>query len=100
MNELLEYVNYKFSVEHLVEVIDTARNNLDYTLLCLQDDDGTPSFNSYQMAVLSKAIKDDVICEEIYNPNINDMNMEDIYEKLIAKKEAERKPLLKGQLRK
>lgn len=100
VNELLEYVNYKFSVEHLVEVIDTVRNNLDYTLLCLQDDDGTPSFNSYQMAVLSKAIKDDVICEEIYNPNINDMDMGDIYEKLIAKKEAERKPLLKGQLKK
>lgn len=99
VNELLKYVNYKFSVEHLVEVIDTARNNLDYTLLCLQDDDGTPSFNSYQMAVLSKAIKDDVICEEIYNPNINDMDMEDIYKKLIAKKEAERKPLLKGQLK-
>lgn len=100
VNEFLEYVNYKFSVEHLVEVIDLARDDYDYTLLCLQDEDGSPSFNPYQMVVLSKAIKDDVINEDMYNPNINDMDMEDMYNELLAKKEAERKPVLKGQLKK
>lgn len=100
INELLEYVNYKFSIEHLVEVIDAARNRLDYSLLCLQDDDGSPSFNSYQMAVLRNALRDDVITKELYNPNMNDMDMQDLYEKLLAEKERQHKPVLRGRLKK
>lgn len=100
VNELLEFVNYKFTVEHLVEVIDMARNELDYSFICLQDEDGTPSFNSYQMAVLSKAVKDNVINEDIYNPKLSDMEMEDIYQELMYKKASEHKPVLSGQLKK
>lgn len=100
VNELLEYVNYKFTIDHLVEVIDSARNKLDYTLLCMQDEDGTPSFNSYQMAVLSNALKSDVINDEIYNPNISDMDMQDIYERLLEEKASKHTPKLSGLLKK
>lgn len=100
VNDLLEYVNYNFTVDHLVEIIDIAREGLDYSLLCMKDKDGFPSFNPYQLAVLGKAIRDDVICKEMYNPKLNDMDMEDIYEAELRKKQLEHKPVLRGKLHK
>lgn len=100
INELLEYVNYKFTLEQLGIIIDLASDGLDYTLLCLQDEDGSPAFNFYQMDVLSKAIRDGVLCEDMYNPSLNDMDMNDMYESLLEKKMLEHKPVLRGQLKK
>ena len=94
-------MNYKFTLEQLGIIIDLASDGLgDYTLLCLQDEDGSPAFNFYQMDVLSKAIRDGVLCEDMYNPSLNDMDMNDMYESLLEKKMLEHKPVLRGQLKK
>lgn len=100
INTLLEYVNYKFSVDHLVEIVDLARDNLDYTPLCLQEEDGSPVFNIYQLAVLGTAIREGLLTDELYNPRLSDMEMQDILNDLIFKRNSEKKPKLGGSLRK
>lgn len=100
INDLLCYVNYKFTTDHLAEVLAVAKSRYDFTLLCLQESDGSPSFNPYQMNVLGEALKTDVFCEELYNPKMNDMDMRDILCRLQDKKAKERKPILGGRLRK
>ena len=83
LSEVVSYINPHFSVDHLEEVIALAELGYDYSLICIQDEEGFPLFNEYQMSVIGKAIRDDVLCDEIYNPEVSDMDMEDIYESLV-----------------
>lgn len=100
INTLLEYVNYKFSIDHLVEIVDIARDGLDFTPMCIQEEDGSPLYNSYQLAIISSAIKEDLLTDEICNPMLSDMEMQDLLNDLIQKRLLEHKPVLKGSLKK
>ncbi len=100
VNELLENINSKFSMEQIMEVIYVARNKLDYALLCLKESDGTPAFNQYQMSVIGKCLEDDILTEEIYDPQLSDMEMEDLRIAELDKRKAEGNRKLGGTLRK
>lgn len=100
VNELLENINSKFSMEQIMEVIYVARKKLDYTLLCLKERDGTPAFNEYQMSVIGKCLDDDVLTEEIYDPHVSDMEMEDLRLEELEKRKAEQCKKLGGTLKK
>ena len=99
VNLLLEHINSKFSVSQITEITRTARRRLDFTLLCMKEEDGSPSFNEFQMDVLSRCLDDNVLTQEIYNPMLSDMEMEDLY---IAEKEKiakEQRKKLSGTLK-
>lgn len=100
INDLLMYVNHNFTVEHLSEICEAYKLNLDFKVLCLQDEDNFPAFNPYQLEVLRKTLEDGVFCEDIYNPSINDRDMRILYNQLLEKKKLEHKPVLRGHLSK
>lgn len=100
IGNILQFINYKFSVDQIMEIIYACRDKLDFDLLCVTDSDNNPLFNSYQMNVLSMCLRDDVLTDKIYNPKLSDMEMLDLFNiELSAKKALEGKKL-SGSLKK
>lgn len=84
--ELLSWVTDKFSVGEVQEVMKAMRFHLDWTLLCAKNSDGEPLFNEYQMAIISQCLIADVLTEDIYNPRLSDIEMQDKYMNAVAAK--------------
>lgn len=99
VNKLLEHISSKFSVSQISEITRAARRKLDFTLLCMKEEDGSPSFNEFQMDVLTRCLDDDVLTQEIYNPMLSDMEMSDLYLAEKSKAEKEHKKKLSGTLK-
>lgn len=78
LNDLLRYINSNFSAEMLSELLAAAEQKIPITRLLSKDEDGKPIYNQYQISVLIKAIKNGVKSTEIFNPNLSDLDMEDI----------------------
>lgn len=100
INNILCYVNYKFETDALKEVVDAKHLGVDIRKICVQEKDGEPIYNCYQMEVMKEAMKQRALTNEMCNPNISDMDMRDMMEKEIARQKSIRKPVLSGQLRK
>ena len=78
INDLLQYINYKFSFEILKELLPAAEEKVPITKLCIKDEDGYPVYNQYQISVLIRAIKENCKNNDIFNPSLSDLDMEDI----------------------
>ena len=84
--ELLSWVTCKFSLGEVEEVIKAMRFHLDWTLLCAKNTEGEPLFNEFQMAVISQCLIADVLTEDIYNPKLSDIEMQDRYMSAVSAK--------------
>lgn len=78
INDLLQYINYNFSFEILKELLPAAEEKVPITKLCIKDEDGRPIYNQYQISVLIRAIKENCKNNDIFNPSLSDLDMEDI----------------------
>ena len=79
-------INEQFDVESLKVLLKLYKENVPITTLCVQDQDGTPIYNSYQIEELGKAIKDKTITHEMYNPLLSDKSMSVLHEKELEKR--------------
>ena len=86
IQELVASINSKFSKDCVEEIIKAMRMKLDFSLLCLKDKEGYPVFNDCQMSVLSQCMISDVLTEQIYNPKLSDIVMQDLYMAEMEKK--------------
>lgn len=84
--ELLSWVTDKFSLGEIQEVMKAMRFRLDWTLLCAKNSDGEPLFNEYQMAIISQCLIADVLTDDIYNPRLSDIEMQDRYMSAVSAK--------------
>lgn len=75
INAFLGKITPMFDKEKIDILLSLAVKNLSYDILCLRDSDGYPLFNTYQMDVLSTAIKEGVLTNEMLNPNMSDTEM-------------------------
>lgn len=94
---IMEHINYMFEKGQLTEIIQAYESKLDFGVLCLKGEDGTPLFNEYQMNVLRRCLENDVLTEEIYDYTKSDMEMQDLFDIEMSKKTGKR---LGGSLRK
>lgn len=85
LSEFLRLVNKNFSCECLKVLISLAEKNVPITQLCVREE-GYPVYNEYQMEELGKAIEDNTITNEMYNPNLSDMEIAEMHEKLLKKR--------------
>ena len=78
INDLLKYINYRFNYDILKELLSAASRRVPIKRLCVKDEDGNPVYNEYQISVLVKAIEVGCKSQEIFNPSLSDLDMEDI----------------------
>ena len=84
--DFMSKINEQFDVESLKVLLKLYKENVPITTLCVQDQDGTPIYNSYQIEELGKAIKDKTITHEMYNPLLSDKSMSVLHEKELEKR--------------
>lgn len=84
--DFMSKINEQFDVESLKVLLKLYKENVPITTLCIQDQDGTPIYNSYQIEELGKAIKDKTITHEMYNPLLSDKSMSVLHEKELEKR--------------
>lgn len=84
--DFMSKINEQFDVESLKVLLKLYKENVPITTLCVQDKDGTPIYNSYQIEELGKAIKDKTITHEMYNPLLSDKSMSVLHEKELEKR--------------
>lgn len=79
INFLLSIINSRFSTECIECVVFAITNNLDYTVTGAKDSDGNPVFNEFQMDALNTAMQNGVLTEEMCNPQLSDIEIQDKY---------------------
>ena len=84
--DFMSKINEQFDVESLKVLLKLYKENVPITTVCVQDKDGTPIYNSYQIEELGKAIKDKTITHEMYNPLLSDKSMSVLHEKELEKR--------------
>lgn len=91
--EFLEYVNENFDVDRLKVLLKAFKKGIPITSICVQESDGYPIYNAYQMEELSKAIEDKTITHQMYNPQLSDESMRVLHEKELEKRKPKPKKL-------
>lgn len=86
LNEVLGYINSKFSVDSIKVLLDLASKGIPISSLCVKDIDGSPIYNSFQMYEIGRALEDRVITQEMYNPSLSDFDISELRKKELAKK--------------
>lgn len=84
INNLLQYINSKFSLTALKTIIQAYKESLDFELLTYQSADGYPIYNEYQMMSLLKALrlkKKGFYVDDVFNPLWSDFQMDRLLEK-------------------
>ena len=87
INDFLRYINNKFSIEHLKELLNLYNKKVDIRNLVLKDEDGYPVYNEYQIHELGIAILDNTITKEMFNPSLSDMDIVEMRNREISKKD-------------
>lgn len=82
LNMFSRYVNSKFGVEELSVLLGLYADGVSVERLCMTDEEGYPVYNSYQMYELGEAIKDGVVTEAMFNPELSDYQMQEMREEL------------------
>lgn len=95
---LLKHINSRFSIEQLQEIISVAKGCLDFLPLCVKNEDGYPVFNEFQMSVLGDVIRNDLDVDEFMNPNLSDMEMQELFLKRLNEKRQAEGRILGGRL--
>lgn len=88
--DFLSKVNENFDVDRLKVLLKSSKMGIPIYTLCVQEKDGYPIYNSFQMEELSKAILDKTITNEMYNPRLSDEEMKDLHEKELEKRNPKR----------
>lgn len=83
LNNLLQYVNHNFSTAQLEVLLDDIVKGLPVDLITVQDSDGYPLYNEYQMQVLSRAIARGVVTPTLFDPDKSDKEMEEILDGVV-----------------
>lgn len=91
--DFMSKINEQFDIESLKVLLKLYKENVPITTLCVQDKDGTPVYNSYQIEELSKAIKDKTITHEMYNPLLSDIQMKELHEIELEKRKPKPKKI-------
>lgn len=86
LNELLQYINEKFDTDLLNVILQASSKNVPLPKICARDTDGYPIYNSYQLTEIIHAIEEGTITDEMYNPNLSDMDIIDLRRKEREKK--------------
>lgn len=97
--DFLTKINEKFDVDRLKVLLRDCKKGIPISSLCVQEKDGYPVYNSFQMEELSKAIEDKTITHEMYNPKLSDEEMKALHNKELEKrnpKKIKRKLKLSG----
>lgn len=87
LNNILSFINSKFSIDCIKVLLDLSSKGIPITKLCIKDLEGIPIYSSYQMFELGKAIEAGVDIPKMYNANLSDFDMAELREKLIADKD-------------
>lgn len=82
LNEILKYVNEKFSFDIVQELLRLAEDGVNIAKLCLKDKEGYPVYNNYQIYQLGKGLKAGVDISSVMNPDLDDLSMENMISQL------------------
>ena len=83
-NAIIASITPHFSDECIKEVFFAVNKNLDYTVLIPKDSEGYPLYNVYQMVVLNQAMLNGVLSDEMRNPSLSDMQMQNLFDDALA----------------
>ena len=86
LNNILRYINEKFDTDLLNVILQAASKNIPLARLCTRDNEGYPIYNCYQLTEIVHAIEEGTITDEMYNPNLSDMDIIDMRSKELEKK--------------
>lgn len=86
VSDLLANITSKFTLGEIEEIVKAMQFNLDWSLLCVKTDEGSAVFNEFQMNVIVQCLIADVLTDDIYDPTLSDMDMQDKYTIAMAAK--------------
>lgn len=78
LNQVLQFINEKFDTDLLNLILQASTKNIPLQRICSRDTEGYPIYNSYQLTEILGAIEEGIITEEMYNPNLSDMDIIDL----------------------
>lgn len=78
LNDFLSFVNPKFTVDILEPLLSASSKGIPLNQLAIQDSDGYPVYNQYQLEVLVEALSKNVITPSLFDPSKSDMEMRQI----------------------
>lgn len=75
INEFLSCVTSKFNVACLEVLLDLSSKGVPIKKLCIQDEDGNPVYNSYQMFALGDALQHNILSNDVFDASLSDFEM-------------------------
>lgn len=75
LSKVVPYISSKFDIDLIKELLDLAVQGIDISRLASVDKEGYPIYNRYQVYEIGRAIVQGIDTEEMYNPELADLDI-------------------------